>query len=146
VYLGVHRVRIKDNVAREVQDADGELVYLVGRTPFDQITSIDTLGDPDLSDDRRPHIVCRFGWRGRRLYEAAVVYRTGHLGTLLLLEGVIFRHEKVSRRQRRRIEKEWKASTRGIRDQAAKQRKEWLEGPSRRRTKVNDGDAGEEAS
>lgn len=131
IYLANQRVMIRGDVATEVREG-GQPVVVVGRISFDRIDHIDPIGDADTYFYPMPHLYCRFGWRGRRLYEDTVLYRAGvpGSGVLVHLEGVTLQQEKwLSRREIKAANRAHHEATRPAREQLEANRRIWLEGP-----------------
>lgn len=125
VYVAAERVMISGDTAMPVRKG-GQPVLVVGRLPFERIEEVDWVGDPAASLDRMPHFYCWFGWRRRQLYEEIVLYRQG-AGVLVLLDGVNYRPARLSRREARRLNREYLENTKPARDQMERSVQAWRE-------------------
>jgi hypothetical protein len=96
--LRLDRVIVEDGVARsqESDDAEGELVRVVGHIPYESIVAIDRDGDANFSG---PHVYCHFDF-GTEPYEHKLLYRQHHGGVWLPWEDVEYRPKKYSHLRR----------------------------------------------
>ncbi len=125
VYLNAVRVMVSGDTAKEVRTG-GQPVMVVGRIPFDRIEEVDWIGDPDASRDQMPHFYCWFGWRRRRLFAELVLYRHSS-GMLVCLDGVKYEPERLSRREARRLHRDYMEGTKEARAQMERSAQAWRE-------------------